>query len=154
MSAQQREALLELLRGPVEGGGLDLEDVEVAGAGRRRIVRVLVDKDGGITLDDIADTTTEVSAVLDASDVLGENPYTLEVTSPGVDRPLTHPRHWRRNAERLVKVDLTDGTRVSGRIRDVHDDAATLDVDGSERTVAFAGVAKATVEIEFNRKGA
>ena len=62
------------------------------------MLRVAVDKDGGVTLDDVADATREVNRVLDGSDVMGEQPYTLEVTSRGVDRPLTLPRHWRRNA--------------------------------------------------------
>jgi ribosome maturation factor RimP len=83
---------------------------------------------------------------------MGEMPYTLEVTSRGVDRPLTLPRHWRRNADRLVRATLTDGTDLTGRIVASDDTAATLDVDGQEREVAYADVAKALVQIEFNRK--
>ena len=96
--------------------GLDVEAVEVTPAGKRRVLRVAVDKDGGVTLDDVADATREVYRVLDESDVMGEQPYTLEVTSRGVDRPLTLPRHWRRNEDRLVKVTLADGGEVTGRI--------------------------------------
>ena len=116
------------------------------------MLRVAVDKDGGVTLDDVADATREVSRVLDDSDVMGEMPYTLEVTSRGVDRPLTLPRHWRRNQDRLVKATLTDGAEVTGRILGSDDSAATLDVDGDRREVAYADVAKALVQIEFNRK--
>ena len=94
---------------PLSVMGLDVEAVEVTPAGKRRVLRVAVDKDGGVTLDDVADATREVSRVLDESDVMGEMPYTLEVTSRGVDRPLTLPRHWRRNDDRLVKVTLADG---------------------------------------------
>ena len=110
MTGQQpNEALLEVLSGPLGASGIDLEGVEVSTAGRRRLVRVLVDKDNGISLDEVADATRLVGGVLDSSDVLGESPYTLEVTSPGIDRPLEHPRHWRRNLDRLVKV--TSGRR-------------------------------------------
>ena len=137
---------------PLSAMGLDVEAVEVTPAGKRRVLRVAVDKDGGVTLDDVADATREVSRVLDDSDVMGEMPYTLEVTSRGVDRPLTLPRHWRRNQDRLVKATLTDGGEVTGRILDSDESAATLDVDGDRREVAYADVAKALVQIEFNRK--
>jgi ribosome maturation factor RimP len=137
---------------PLRMSGFDVEAVEVTPAGKRRVLRVAVDKDGGVTLDDVADATREVSRVLDESDVMGEMPYTLEVTSRGVDRPLTLPRHWRRNADRLVRATLTDGTDLTGRIVASDDTAATLDVDGQEREVAYADVAKALVQIEFNRK--
>ena len=92
----------------------------------------------------------KVSRLLDDSDVMGVQPYTLEVTSPGVDRPLTQPRHWRRNAGRLVRVSCHDGSTVTGRIAGSDDDAASLDVDGTERRLAFADVAKAKVQVEFN----
>jgi ribosome maturation factor RimP len=137
---------------PLRVSGFDVEAVEVTPAGKRRVLRVAVDKDGGVTLDDVADATREVSRVLDESDVMGEMPYTLEVTSRGVDRPLTLPRHWRRNTDRLVKVTLTDGTDLTGRITASDDTAATLDVDAKEHEIAYADVAKALVQIEFNRK--
>jgi ribosome maturation factor RimP len=105
-----------------------------------------------VTLDDVADATREVSRVLDDSDVMGEQPYTLEVTSRGVDRPLTLPRHWRRNTDRLVKVTLEDGSDVTGRITSSDDVAATLEVDGAAHEVTYDNVAKALVQIEFNRK--
>jgi ribosome maturation factor RimP len=138
---------------PLGALGLDVEAVEITPAGKRRIVRIAVDKDGGVTLDDVADATRGVSEVLDTSDVLGEQPYTLEVTSRGVDRPLTLPRHWRRNTDRLVKVTLTDDSVVTGRITASDDTSVTLDVDGSAREIGYADVARALVQIEFNRKG-
>ena len=150
-SQPQTETLLGMLREPLGGSGLDLEDVEISTAGRRRLVRVLVDKDGGVTLDEIADATHMVSGLLDSSDVLGDAAYTLEVTSPGIDRPLTQPRHWRRNVDRLVKVRPRDGQPFIGRVLDADDARAVLDVDGEHRDVDYARVAKATVEIEFNR---
>ena len=137
---------------PLRAMELDVEAVEVTPAGKRRVLRVAVDKDGGVTLDDVADATREVSRVLDESDVMGEQPYTLEVTSRGVDRPLALPRHWRRNADRLVKATLGDGTDVTGRVVTSDDTAVTLDVDGAQREVAYDDIAKALVQIEFNRK--
>ncbi|GAA1445384.1 ribosome maturation factor RimP [Mycobacterium cookii] len=137
---------------PLSVMGLDVEAVEVTPAGKRRVLRVAVDKDGGVTLDDVADATREVSRVLDESDVMGEMPYTLEVTSRGVDRPLTLPRHWRRNSDRLVKVTLADGETVTGRITDSSEESVILDVSGETREVAYADVAKAFVQVEFNRK--
>ena len=149
-----RDQIEAELAGPLRALELDLESVEITPAGKRRILRVSVDKDGGVTLDDVADATREVSGVLDDSDVMGEMPYTLEVTSRGVDKPLTLPRHWRRNADRLVKVDLANGDTVTGRVTTSDDTAARLDVDGSVREVAYADVAKAMVQIEFNRRKA
>jgi ribosome maturation factor RimP len=148
-----RDRIESELADPLDALGLDVEAVEITPAGKRRIVRVAVDKDGGVTLDDVADATRAVSDVLDGSDALGEMPYTLEVTSRGVDRPLTLPRHWRRNADRLVKVTLTEGTVLTGRVTGSDQDAVTLDVDGQVREVPLVDVARALVQVEFNRKG-
>jgi ribosome maturation factor RimP len=137
---------------PLRALDLDIEAVEITPAGKRRIVRIAVDKDGGVTLDDVADATRAVSAVLDASEALGEQPYTLEVTSRGVDRPLTLPRHWRRNADRLVKVTLTDDTELTGRVTASDDTSVTLDVDGTTREIGYREVARALVQVEFNRR--
>ena len=137
---------------PLRAMDLDVEAVELTPAGKRRVLRIAVDTDGGITLDDVADATREIDRVLEESDVMGEHPYTLEVTSRGVDRPLTLPRHWRRNEDRLVKVTLVEGGEVTGRIVASSDESATLDVDDATREVAYADVAKALVQIEFNRK--
>src|SRR3954451_18646502 len=104
--------LAGLLAAPVEALGLDLEAVDLSKAGKRSVLRVAVDKDGGVDMDDIAEATKAVSAVLDDSPLMGEQAFTLEVSSPGIDRPLTLPRHWRRNVTRLVKVHLTDGGTV------------------------------------------
>ena len=139
------------LEGPLRQLELDVEAVELTPAGKRRILRVAVDKDGGVTLDDVADATREVSRILDESDVMGEHPYTLEVTSRGVDRPLTLPRHWRRNADRLVKVNLADGDTFTGRIASSDDVAVCLDVDGTIREIAYDDIGKALVQVEFNR---
>jgi len=132
--------------------GLDIEAVDITPAGKRRILRIAVDKDGGVTLDEVAEATREVNRVLDESDVMGEQPYTLEVTSRGVDRPLTLERHWRRNAGRLVKVTFDDGETVTGRIIEAAAESVSVDVDGSRREIAYAEVKKALVQVEFNRQ--
>jgi ribosome maturation factor RimP len=149
---QTRDLLAGVLTEPLAEAGLDLEALELTQAGRRRLLRVAVDKDGGVTLDDVADATREVSRVLDASDVMGEQPYTLEVSSPGTDRPLTLPRHWRRNTGRLVRVRLHDGRTLTGRVRESDERRAVLDVDGGSQEVELAQVAKAKVQPELNRK--
>ena len=140
------------LRDRLDALGLDLEAVELTPAGKRRVLRVAVDRDGGVTLDDIAAATRAVSDLLDDSDLMGEAAYTLEVTSRGVDRPLTEPRHWRRNRDRLVRASLRDGSQVTGRVSDSDDLGATLDVAGATQRVEYADVAKALVQIEFNRR--
>ncbi|GGD17865.1 ribosome maturation factor RimP [Nocardioides daphniae] len=147
-----RERVEAALLGPLGELGLDVEAVELSAAGKRRVLRVAVDKDGGVTLDDVAEATRAVDGVLEDSDVMGEMPYLLEVTSRGVDRPLTLPRHWRRNAGRLVKVVLVEGGEVTGRIGASDDTTVTLDVDGHDHEVVYTDVAKALVQVEFNRK--
>jgi len=148
-----RARLLQLLTPAVEATGHDLEDLTVSPAGRRKVVRVVVDKDGGVTLDDIADVSKVVSDVLDQPEAEAAlaGAYTLEVTSPGVDRPLTQQRHWRRNAGRLVKAVLADGS-VTGRVVDVDEAQVTLDVDGTKRTLLYGEVVKALVQVEFSRE--
>src|ERR1700728_1766672 len=108
--------LAGLIEPAVTAAGMDLEAVRMTVAGRRRLLRVVVDSDHGVSLDDAADVSREISAVLDAGNVLGDVPYTLEVSSPGVDRPLTEPRHWRRARGRLVRVEVTGEGPVEGRV--------------------------------------
>lgn len=147
----ESSGIADALRDQLTVLGLDLEAVELAPAGKRRVLRIAVDKDGGVTLDDIADATRAVSGELDDSDVMGETAYTLEVTSRGVDRPLTEPRHWRRNRDRLVKVVLREGVELTGRVGDSDDVGVTLDVSDTSRRIAYGDIAKALVQIEFNR---
>jgi ribosome maturation factor RimP len=134
----------------IEQAGYDLEDVSISRAGRRHVVRVLVDTDGGINLDDVAVVSREISAALDEAEERGgevlAGEYQLEVGSPGVDRPLTQPRHWRRNRGRLVAVN-----GLTGRIVDVDDTGVVLDVDGVTRSLAFAELGAGKVQIEFKR---
>lgn len=149
------ERIAEVVAPVLEQFALDLDAVEIKPAGRRSVVRVVVDGDGpdgtGPSLDDIAEATKAVSGALDTSDATGVGPYTLEVTSRGVSRPLTLPRHWRRNTDRLVKVSLADGEVLTGRITASDEDTVTLDVDGASRQVAYSGIRTALVQVELNR---
>jgi ribosome maturation factor RimP len=145
--------VLALLAPVVSGAGYDIEDLTVSAAGKRSVVRLVVDKDGGVTLDDVADVSRLVSDALDAVDeqdptLLGTS-YVLEVSSPGVDRPLTEPRHWRRNVGRLVRVSLRDGATAEGRITAAGDTGLTLD---GQRVLPWDEVARGAVQVEFNRK--
>jgi ribosome maturation factor RimP len=145
-SAVSRDRLRELLAPVVSAAGFDLEDVAVTAAGRRQLVRVVVARDGGLDLDAVAEVSRVVSATLDDSDATGATPYTLEVTSPGVDRPLTQPRHWQRARGRLVKA----AHGVTGRVLDADDDVVRLDVDGETREIPYADLGTGHVQVEFS----
>jgi ribosome maturation factor RimP len=132
----------------VTAAGYDLEDVTVTAAGRRSVVRVVVDRDGGVDLDAVAEVSRAVSDALDAAESLGSSAYVLEVTSPGVDRPLTLPRHWRRNVGRLVRA----GERT-GRVIAADDSGVTLDVAGEQQVVEYAELGAGQVQVEFSRPG-
>jgi ribosome maturation factor RimP len=148
---------------PVVGAmGMDLEGVRVTSAGRRRLLRITVDADGGVSLDDIAEVSRDLSAALDDSAVMGDRPYTLEVSSPGVDRPLTERRHWRRAIGRLVVAPLTaapgngepangDKARatVEGRVTGASADGITLDVGGESRMFGYGDLGPGKIKIEF-----
>jgi ribosome maturation factor RimP len=146
-----RDQVADLLTPVLGDVGLDLEGVDLIPAGRRTVLRVVVDGDGGVTLDQLAETSRMVGKVLDSTDIMGARPYTLEVTSRGVDRPLTAPRHWRRNIGRLVRVVHHDGSELTGRVTGAAEDTADLDVDGHIHHVGYSAVAKARVQVEFSR---
>lgn len=129
---------------------VDLEDIEIRKAGNRDLVKIVVDKASGISLDEIAAITKEISEALDGLDQLN-SPFTLEVTSPGVDRPLTLPRHWQRNLNRLVKVWPNEGEIVEGRIIEVGDQHVLLQVKQQQRNYLFSSISKAVVQVEFNK---
>jgi ribosome maturation factor RimP len=161
-SAAEPAELARLLGPVVAEAGLDLETVKVTPAGRRRLLRLIVDADGGVGLDAIAEVSREVAARLDASGAMGEIPYTLEVSSPGVDRPLTEPRHWRRAVGRLVSVPLTAsagdssaGTKprraptIRGRVLVAGQTTVTLDVDGDQADFDYAELGPGRVQVEF-----
>jgi len=140
------------LIGPVvTAAGMDLETVRLTVAGRRRLLRITVDSDHGVSLDDAADVSREISALLDANSALGDVPYTLEVSSPGVDRPLTQPRHWRRARGRLVRVKVTGEGSLEGRVLAADADGVTLDLASGERRFPYADMGAGSVQVEFGR---
>jgi len=143
--------LAGLIQPVVSAAGMDVESVRVSMVGKRRLLRVVVDSDSGVSLDDAAEISREVSALLDASNAMGEVPYTLEVSSPGVDRPLTEPRHWRRAARRLVKVKVSGEGSIVGRVLAADDDGVTLDVDGSKRELGYGALGPGAIQVEFGR---
>lgn len=150
--AVSRTRLREVLQPVVDQSGYDLEDVTVTAAGRRSVVRVVVDRDGGVDLDAVADVSRSVSEALDAGDVMGESPYVLEVSSPGVDRPLAQPRHWRRATGRLVRTSLRAGGDITGRVLSADEDVVVFDIDGQERSHTYDEIGPGHIQVEFARE--
>lgn len=151
-----RTRLRERLAPVVETAGYDLEDLTVAMVGRRNLVRVVVDADGGVDLDAVAQLSRAVSDVLDRDAGSGPGlagPYVLEVTSPGVDRPLTQERHWRRAVGRLVQVSVA-GAAQTGRVQETDEQGVTLQIGGCARHVPWAQLGRGKVQVEFNRPSA
>ncbi len=153
--------LREVVTEVVTRAGYDLEDLAVRSAGRRRVVKVVIDGDDGVTLDAAADVSRAISARLDDAgdaDPTGSAPYTLEVTSPGVGRPLTLPRHFRRARTRLVALTTTDGKELTGHVLAADGEAVTLVLSGrrgvTQQQVPIGAIAKARVEVEFSRPSA
>ncbi len=171
-TAQQIRAELEPALAPL---GLVVEDVTISPAGRRRLVRVIVDTDvralepsdtrspvPPLSLDDVAEASRVVDGVLEDSATLGETPFVLEVSSPGVGRPLTTREHFRRNVGRLVEV-RTGSQHVVGRVREVDTVTVVLDVAAGKRAPAHTvtldlvtadGPLHGTVQVEFRPAGA
>ena len=141
--------IADAIRPVIASAGMDLESVRVSAAGRRRLLRVVVDSDRGVSLDDAAAISRKLSAVLDAASVMGDFPYTLEVSSPGVDRPLTDPRHWRRAVGRLVRVTAADAGSISGRVLAADAGGVVLDVAGDRRRFGYAALGAGAVQVEF-----
>lgn len=155
-SADQTASVRFVVAPVVAENGADLEDVQLRRAGSRLLLRVLIDTDGGVTLDQSAAIANALSAALDDSGVMGERAYVLDVGSPGVDRPLTLLRHWRRNVGRLVRITGTDGAVTTGRIvavqggaDDIAPTSCTVEVSGRDRNFDASQVRRAVVQIEF-----
>ncbi len=145
--------LTELLTPAVTRAGFVLEEVTVTPVGKRRLVAVVVDcEDRNPSLDEVTVVSKEVSAILDYYTQMGEMPFTLEVTTPGIDRPLTLGRHWKKNIGRLVKITPKTGEKYIGRIASVKDNAVTIEIKGKESEISFAEISRAQIEVEFNRK--
>ena len=150
------QAITDLISPAVSEAGFFLEEVQIASPGSHRIITCVVDGQTPLNLDQVTVASRLISELLDTAEFMGETAFTLEVTSPGVDSPLTHPRHWRKNLTRLIKVTLLDGSTTIGRLTEFNESYAILveNIKGriKEHSIAFADIKRAVVEIEFNRK--
>jgi ribosome maturation factor RimP len=151
-----KDQISELITPALQQAGYFLEDINVVSPGNHRIVTVIVDGESALNLDQVTVASKLVSELVDEAPFMGETPFTLEVTSPGIDRPLTLPRHFAKNVTRLLKVTQGDGSVVTGRITSNTDSDVTLSVvekkESKEVVIALADIKRAVVEIEFNRK--
>jgi ribosome maturation factor RimP len=151
-----KDQISEHITPALHKAGYFLEDVNLVSPGQHRIVTVIVDGESALNLDQVTVASKLVSELLDEATFMGETPFTLEVTSPGIDRPLTLPRHFAKNVDRLLKVTKTDGVVVTGRILANTDSDLTLSVtekkDVKEVVISLGDIKRAQVEIEFNRK--
>ena len=151
-----KDQIAELITPALQEAGYYLEDINVVSPGNHRIVTVIVDGEAALNLDQVTVASKLVSELVDEAPFMGETPFTLEVTSPGIDRPLTLPRHFTKNVSRLLKVTQNDGVVVTGRITSNTDLDVTLSVVEKkvtkDVTILLADIKRAVVEIEFNRK--
>ncbi len=150
------QSITDAITPAIDAAGLFLEDVHMASPGNRRVVTVVVDGNVSLNLDEVASITKEISAILDLAEFMGETPFTLEVSSPGIDRPLALPRHWQKNLDRLVRSVMVNGEVVTGRVNAVHDESVCVMVEGKDPKkveLPYIEIKRAQVEIEFNRKG-
>lgn len=150
-SAAPRDALEHVVRGPIETLDLDLESVEVVGGGAGRTLKVSVDTDGGVDIDRIAQVSRAISAALDSSQAMGDRPYLLEVSSRGLDAPLTAPRHWRRSIGRLVRIKVDAGEVITGRILSCDHTSVDLRLESQDRPVRFDDIESAYVVAELKK---
>ena len=141
----KKEDISAAITPALEALGFYLEDVTIISAGRRSMLTVIVDSDTHLSLDQVTSATKAIGEIVESVQSLGETPFTLEVTSPGLDRPLTKVRHWQKNINRLVKVVLLDGSEIKGRIKDVNEVSATVD----EKNINYSDIKRATLEVEF-----
>ena len=143
-----KEQVLAVITPAIESLGFYIEDITITAAGKRSMLTVIVDGDTHLSLDQVTVATKAISEIVENLPTLGNNPFTLEVTSPGLDRPLTKPRHWRKNQDRLIKIILNDGKEINGRIKDSTESSVTVD----EKSINFADIKRATLEIEFKKE--
>jgi ribosome maturation factor RimP len=145
--------LIELLGPVITKAGFALEEITVTPVGKRRLVAVVIDREeSNPSLDEVTVVSKEVSAILDNYSQMGEMPFTLEVTTPGIDKPLVLPRHWKKNIGRLVKITPKQGEKYVARIKGYEDDQVTLELKNEVLVLSLSDVAKAQIEVEFNRK--
>ena len=145
MNMPLNEEISAAIRPIIEATGNYLEELTITTAGKVKILTVIVDSDAHLNLDQVTAVTKEISQVIEELPALGETAFTLEVTSPGLDRPLTKPRHWRKNLDRLVKITMTSGQVIEGRIGAASETSVLVD----ENTVSYEDIKRAVLEIEF-----
>ena len=143
-----KEQVLAVITPAIESLGFYVEDITITSAGKRSMLTVIVDGDTHLSLDQVTVATKAISEIVENLPTLGNNPFTLEVTSPGLDRPLTKPRHWRKNQDRLIKIVLTNGKEVKGRIKESDETSVTVD----DQKINFADIKRATLEVEFKKE--
>ncbi len=150
------DVIAELITPAILSEGFFLEEVQISNPGSHRIVICVIDGAKPLNLDEVASVSRIISALLDEAPLMGETPFTLEVSSPGVDRPLTLPRHWKKNVRRLIRATMLNGDVITGRLTEFNGESATLveNIKGRAKTHALvlADIKRAVVEIEFNRK--
>ena len=142
-----KEQVLAVITPAIESLGFYIEDINITSAGKRSMLTVIVDGDTHLSLDQVTVATKAISEIVENLPTLGNNPFTLEVTSPGLDRPLTKPRHWQKNLDRLIKIVLTDGKEIKGRIKESTETSVTV----NEQVINFADIKRATLEVEFKK---
>ena len=150
--ATLEQKLQEMLQGAVEYLGCELWGIECQRAGRFMTVRLFIDKDGGVGVDDCADVSRQVSAILDVEDPIADK-YNLEVSSPGLDRPLFTLEQFQRYVGEDIAVHLRipvlDRRKWQGKLEKIENDMLTLIVDGQEQVLIFGNIQKANVIAKF-----
>ncbi len=145
------QSIKDAIAPAIDTAGYFLEEVHIASPGNRRVVTVIVDGKVSLNLDEVTVVTKAISAVLDV--FMDDSPFTLEVSSPGVDRPLTLPRHWQKNVTRLVRSVMVNGEEITGRVEAVHDESVCVILENAHRVeLPYVEIKRAQVEIEFSRK--
>jgi ribosome maturation factor RimP len=139
------EEISAAIRPIIEATGNYLEELSITSAGKVKILTVIIDSDTHLNLDQVTAVTKEISEVIEALPELGDGAFTLEVTSPGLDRPLTKPRHWRKNLDRLVQIIMTSGQEIQGRIGEATETTVLVD----SQKVSYEDIKRAVLEIEF-----
>ena len=143
----KKEEISAVITPAIEALGFYLEDLTITSAGRRSMLTVIVDSDTHLSLDQVTAATKAITEIVEGIQSLGQTPFTLEVTSPGIDRPLSKPRHWHKNIDRLVKVVLLDGNVITGRIKSSNQEGAEVD----DKSIVFSRIKRATLEVEFKQ---
>ena len=150
--ATLEQNLQEMLQGAVEDLGCELWGIECQRAGRFMTVRLFIDKEGGVTVDDCADVSRQVSAILDVEDPIADK-YNLEVSSPGLDRPLfTLPQFERYIGQDILvhlRIPVMERRKWQGKLERIENDMVILIVDGQEQVLVFGNIQKANVVAKF-----